>query len=240
MAIAWVANSGVTYGIAGSSSTITSSTGAAVSTGDAIVVFVTTISTAGYQTVSSITDTAGNNAKYALCGSRYQYLLSSTYYVNTECWVAPNITGHAANYITANYSTANAASYIMAGSWSGMALSGAYDTGYDPAGNVDATSTYTTTADTTAEDNEIIIGFFLSLVATSQTKSSSSPSVLRYVAPEATQTRCIVDNVAEAAGSFSVSVASTVNEAHICFAKAFKQAAAGVTMPIFSYHYMHH
>lgn len=225
MAIAWVANTGQWNVYSGSSSSIQTDPSVSVTSGNAIVVCVQTADTAAYRTVSGITDTAGNT--YSLCGSRWQYRYAGAYYFNFEIWVALNITGHASNQITASYATANLGASILAGSWSGMATSGAYDTGYDPAGNVDATSVYTTTSDSTAEDNELVIGFFISSLATSQTKSSSSPSVLRYVSPN--QGAGIADNVAATAGAFTVSVASTVNEDHFCFAKAFKQAAGGAS-----------
>jgi hypothetical protein len=218
MGINFVPNTGGGNNFLGSSSSIEQFAAVPITAGNAIVVIAEIVDTTGYKTVTSITDTAGNNAKYTLCGSRYQFLFAATYYVNIEFWIALDVAANAANKVTVNYSTANQGVQISTGSWSGIT---SHDTGYDPSGNVDATSPYATTPANTAENNELIIGGFFSLVGTSQTLSSSSPSVLRDVG-NVSGIRAIAENAADIAGSFGVALASTINESWVCFAKAFK------------------
>ena len=228
MAIAFVNGN-----IHGTSSSVTSIATDATSatTGNALVVFVTTYSTVAYRTVSGIDDTASNGAKFALCGSRYQYLLASTYYINVECWVAPNITGNASNIITASFTTADTGAEIGSLQYSGMATSSPYDTGYDPAGNVDSAQPYTTTADSTAENNEIVCGFFIDIAGgASPTYSNSGSSVLRVQVTPDHSYYGLTDIAAASAGSISVAMGSDRDDTTLCFAKAFKQAAAAASI----------
>lgn len=211
---------------------VTAGTLNAGTAGRHIVVFVQTIDTTGYKTVTSVVDTATNSG--ALCGSRYQTLYAATYYINTECWLIPITATNASDYVTANFNAVNGGGRLVVAQYSGMASS-PHDTGYDPAGNTDSTSVYTTTTDDTAENNELLVAAFFSVAATSQTRSSSSPSVLDY--PASDGTFCIASNLIATAGAGTVSVASTVNEANICLAKAFKSAAATSVLPVLMHQY---
>ena len=183
------------------------------SAGNAIVVCISNYSSTP-RTVSSIADTAGNS--YARMGDVYN---SGSFTV--ELWIAQNITGHATNVVTVTYSGAAGYRRAMVLQLSGVALSNAHDATFAPAGNIDSTSVYTTTAANTAVDGEMIIGVYLD-ESGGLTYSSSSPSVHRLSVSDGSA----ATNLIATAGSGSVSVTGNGNSAHWCYSKAIKPAAA--------------
>ena len=196
-------------------------------TGNAIIVAVYTIrvlAAGGYISPSSLSDTAGNT--YNLLGSHDIEI--STYRIRLHIYAAYNITGHASNVIAIN-GISSVGVRAIACEFSGLATSSTQDTGYEPSGNVDATSPYTTTADTTAEDNELVFAAFADTSATI-TFSSSSPSVFR----QQVSVLAVATLNQDSAGSCSVSVAGSANQNTQCLARAFKQAAGGASStPLF-------
>ena len=161
--------------------------------------------------------------------------LGGGYYGIIDIWIAHNITGHATNAVKATFSgAADAASRIIALEFSGMHLTAAHDTGYAPAYNLDDTSPHTTTAANTAEDGEMVVGFFWDVydpTASVGAYSSSSPSVVRINAVIGGSIASAT-NLVGAAGSYSVAVSATNTEHHWCYAKAFKQAAAAANVKL--------
>lgn len=226
-----------TTGAVGSSdssgSTIATASFTATAGRNLVVGIVTLNSGSVYRTVSSIADTAGNDAKYFRCGTAQQINLGDGYYMVMDIWHAMNITGHASNVVTATLSgAADTARRIIVLEFSGMHSTNAHDTGYAPSANLDSTSPHTTTAANTAEDNEIVVGFFQDVAGEVGAYSSSSPSVLRQ---SVSTDFAAATNDAATAGSFNVSVAATNTEDHYCYAKAFKQAAAPSGNPWYYY-----
>lgn len=172
-------------------------------------------------TITSITDTAGNTYTLANSGS-YE-----TDHYRLYIHYAQNVTGHANNVVTVNLSGSTLA---VANSrqlqFSGLATSSVHDTGYAPPLNTDTASPYITTADDTAQDNEIIIGAFGVLEGVDRTYSSSAPSVKITDLLSGSEWGAIATNTIATQGSASVAVAASgTNSEHICLAAAFKIAA---------------
>jgi hypothetical protein len=163
--------------------------------------------------VQSIADTASNT--YSRLGTAF-----NSDGATSEIWGAFNITGNASNIVTATYDQYVAYRRIHVLQFSGVALTNAHDTAYAPTGNSDSTSPLTTTAANTSMDGEMLIGFF-SDSNDGATYSNSSPSVKRL----STTDSCTVTNLISTAGSASVSVEASSNDANLCYAKAIKPKA---------------
>lgn len=205
--------------------TIATSAGIATTTGNAIVVGVIGEGVDVVPDLVGVTDTALNT--YVRCGD----VFFKADFDKVEIWVAKNITGHAANVVTANYGADVRYRRILIAEYSGMHLTAPLDADFAPDGNLDDTSPHTSTADDTAENNELIFGFYYDYAGAPTAYSSSAPSVLRASLADA----AIADNAAAAAGSWTVAVAADNTEGHMVYAKAFKQV--GVIIPIARHHY---
>jgi hypothetical protein len=183
-----------------------------VTTGNSIIVIVHRWGGTG--TPNGVTDTAGNT--YAKCGSDMSSGSDLVAY-----YIAHNVTGHANNVVTASWSANATYRRVIQLQYSGMHLTAAHDTGYNPAVASDTTSPLTTTSANTAENNEMVIGCFVDQDDVDTTFSNSSPSVYRTSAGN----DCgIADNAIASAGAGTVSVATNQSHTYACYAKAFKQA----------------
>lgn len=187
--------------------------------GNAIVVSAYNTTGAARQIVSSVTDTAGNT--YA------QILDAITGVVGKELWLAQNINGHATNVVTITF--AGSASYrrgcVM--QLSGVATSGAHDTGYAPTVNTaDSTSPYTTASDTTAEDNEWVIGFFTAAAAGTITYGDSGSNVMRVSITPSNGQHCLTTLATTTAGSYAAEATGSSSYLHLNNAFALKVAAS--------------
>ena len=191
-----------------------------VAAGNAIIVALTTISTSGYVTPSSLSDTAGN--AYTNLAT-HDYLYAGTYSFRLHIYAAFNITGNADNVVTINLSAGYGLRCIAA-QISGLAITGTQDTGFSPGGNIDTASVYTSGAGNTAADDELVFGAFSS-TATSTIFSDSSPSIMRQQVGSSLRLAACTNHI-DSAGSASISAAGSTNGAVIILARAFKQAAA--------------
>lgn len=136
----------------GSLSTVAAAAFAAT-TGNLIVVFVTNVATGGTVHVDSIADTAGNTYTYIL--RRYYSSAGAI-----EVWYAKNITGHAANIVTATFSGADTYRAIQVHQYSGCDTAAPYDvSNYGEGGGGSPTSLSTTAATTNAENEVIAAGY---------------------------------------------------------------------------------
>lgn len=216
MGIAYVNGSGGgDLALSASSFTLTAFS---VTTGNCIVVAVAGgDATAGDRAVSSITDTAGNS--YSRLGNQYD---NTTYTSRIEIWAAFNITGNASNVITVTFGGTCSLGLGCAAQLSGVATSSAHDTGYAPAGNADASDPYTTTAATTAAENEWVIGCFLS-TGEDNTFGGSSPTVVRQTFEN---TMCLATRPTTSTGSYSAAVTFGGTETIMCLARAIKEYVA--------------
>lgn len=210
MAIAFVnGNAGYT------SSTITSyATGSFSATaGNCIVVYLYTKGTGA----TAIEDTAGNT--YNKLGTYSNGRL-------IEIWLALNITGHASNIVTATFGSSSGCR-IAAAQFSGVALSSAHDTAFNPAGNLDTTNTFTSTSGNTAVDGELIVCAYHTSGAGPFT--ASSPSVLVVQTGDADDDAIIVNLITTAgAGSVSATLGSADNV--YMYSKAIKPAVAAASI----------
>jgi hypothetical protein len=208
-AIAYV-NSGNATASGGGVATLAASAFSAT-TGNAIVVGAACWNSGGAQNISGVADTAGNS--YARCGSIYSEGANS----RMEIWVAYNVTGNAANVVTATWAAAVGDRRIVALQYSGMLASGSpCDADFDPAGVYDSASPYTSTADTTAVNGEMVVGMFYSdaaLTYTNGTATTKRVSGDDYAG---------ADNLVASAGSASVSLASAAGQPTTIIARAFK------------------
>jgi len=133
---------------AGSASSITTTESPSVTAGNLIVV-ATRVNSVSV-TVTSVTDTAGNT--YTKINSTFTSSVTSF-----EMWYAWNITGHAANFITANFSAAVGSRGILAVEFQGvLSSSDPLDTSAGAA-SVSSISTLVTGAYTTTEAEELLI-----------------------------------------------------------------------------------
>jgi hypothetical protein len=170
--------------------------------------------------VSSIADTAGNTYSYT---GRY-----TDSDATIEIWFAQNITGNASNVVTATLSGAATERRISVTQYSGCATSSIQDTGYAPAGNVTAASPAQSTAATTANSGEVIIGAaYKNDDNTNPPTSPISGTTLRQQVPNGTDPGHItLENITTTAGSYRVGFNIGDDIPWMFLARAFKVAAA--------------
>lgn len=168
------------------------------------------------RTVSSVQDGDSTALTYA---GRYQNVPYVG--IDIEIWYLADVPTTKSTTYTATLSGTATYRRIVALQFSGIDNATFIDSSYTPAGNSDSSSPYTTTADSTSGNDEFVVGCYYNY--SSGTYSSSSPSV--YRADAGSGDFATATNDAPSIGSYSVSVACSVNQAHGCFARAFKQAA---------------
>lgn len=173
--------------------------------------------------ITAVNDTAGNT--YVKLGSTY-----TGGGTNQSFWLSLTGLASATNVVTQSHA-GGAWPRIVAIEISGAATSSAHDTAYAPAGNLDSTSPFTTTAANTAANDELVVAQFSDRVG-SGAFSSSAPSVFRLAC--ASSDFGVATNDAAVAGSASCSVISTsTTDQHACFAVAIKSPpAGGVSAPL--------
>lgn len=216
MAIAYVNGSNGSHT---SGTTITLSALSAT-TGNCIVISTAaTHGTAANRSVSSISDTAGNT--YASLGTTYTSGTS-----RIELWAAFNITGNASNVVTVTFGGTPTDAWACRAQFSGVATTSANDTGFAPAGNSDATTPYTSTAATTAADNEWVIGSFFS-AGEDNTFGNSGSSVVRQTSVDQ---HALVTLATTSAGSYSVACTFGVETTMMILARAIKVAVAATSV----------
>lgn len=207
MAIAFVNSSGAN---ADASSDHIDAAAFVATTGNTIVVLKSTF-IAGGSSVVSVTDTALNT--YTLCGT----IGVGDADTIIECWAATNITGHAANVVTATFNVASTFRYIVTLQYSGLATSSVFDA--ESAITLDAFNMVNhVTADiTTTQDHEVVIGFFLTF---------DEPFAFSEVAPytiRRTQSDSVaVDQIVSSVGTYNPAVDTVAANRVFSFAKSFK------------------
>jgi hypothetical protein len=212
MAIAFV-NANTSY--TGSGSTADSDAFIATA-GNAIVVWTGNSAAEG---VSGVADTAGNT--YAKIGGAWSYLSYSN-----ECWLALNVTGHATNVVRVTFTSSVSDAFVGVQQYSGVATSSAHDTGYTPAQGEDTSTPYVTGSDSTAENNEIILGLIYN--TSTETNFSNGTGTIRA---NELNVWVLLDRAAATAGAFTIDVAGDSSvSTHLCLAVALKQAAAAASI----------
>ena len=208
MAIAYI-NGSYNQEDSGSGQTSIAAASLSITTGNAIVIGVYTYSA----DPATPTDTAGNI--FTKLGT---YLDASNR--RLSIWLALNVIGNAANVVTSTFASSNYPR-IMVMQLSGV---GSWDTSFSPDGNSDASSPYTSTADSTQSDGEWIVGIFDCTGNGPYTDYGSS--VVRVNTAGAWYDACLATALVSTAGSASVQVGGTgVTTAYI-YTKALKPAAS--------------
>ena len=216
MAIAFV-NSAVGDAGAVASSTIASAA-FSVTTGNTIIVGVSSYNAGAFRTVTGIADTAGNT--YTKCGAGYNADAGS----DIEIWVATNITGNASNIVTATFSNTTAYRHIAACQYSGLATSSVYDAG--STGKLDASDTTSHSSNTavTSVADEVIVCWFVTW-NTLQTYSASSPYTIRANGTGGNLV-CMVDQIVSSTGTYGVTVGTSSANQQVSIARTFKMQQA--------------
>ena len=227
MAIAFVTGTGADG--AGSSTTIAIPAFVATAGNDLIIMAQNY--TTGQPTVASIADTAGNAAKFAIAGS-VEHADGSN---SMEMWVAHNILGHATNVVTVTFSGAAEFRVGIAVQYSGLALAGSFDQSAAILLDPSSTTTHTTnTTGTTAQADELILGFY-SAWGDPRVLSATSPYTLRVNV--STGNAAAVDRIVSGTGTYSITMSSTVGDRYVSIVRTFKMAAAaGIKIPVVYHH----
>lgn len=221
MAIAFVNASGAN---ATAANTVISADAFEATTGNTIVV-LTSNYTSGGVAITGVADTALNT--YTLCGTTDGGDANHT----MECWVATNITGHAANIVTVTFEAAAAFRVITTLQYSGLAESSVFDA--ESAVVLDDSTVNHVTADiTTTQVNEVVVGWFVGFAGPATTYSEASPSILRHVEGDGAAVDIIVSSV----GTYNLSVDTVLADQQVSFAKSFaagsENALKGSAMPM--------
>jgi len=116
----------------------------AATSGNLIVVFIRIGGTGAF---SSITDTAGNTYTLAISDTSRD--------PNLLCYYAKNITGHATNAVTVNFSPSALYSWVFAAQYSGLDTSSPLDVTEAKLGT--GVTDIVADAITTAQDNEVVL-----------------------------------------------------------------------------------
>lgn len=215
-AIAYVSGTG---GVSAGSSGTIAATAFSVTTGNALFAWVQSYTNGNQRTVSQVTDTAGNSY------TRQGNIEHGDSNHSAECWAAFNITGNASNTVTATFSGNAQNRDINVVQYSGIATSSAFDQA--AALNIDAgtpTSHTTNTTGTTAQADEVVIGYFIAWnIATPYTPSATSPYNLRRVN---TDSSFVADRIVAATGTYSVTASTTQAGQLAMMVRTFKAAAA--------------
>lgn len=195
----------------------------AATAGYTIFLAVGTMNTASTASVSpnSLSDTAGNT--YNLLDT-HDYILLGAYGMRVHLYAAYNITGNANNVVSLGLA---ASGYLrgIAGQVSGLLIS-PLDADYAPDSINVADTPATSNADTTAENDEVVVGAFFFANAGARTFSSSDPSVLQEAVSEDSISLALATNHIAAAGSASIAVARDGAAVQCLIVnRAFKQAA---------------
>lgn len=151
MAIANVQDN--TNNIAGAGTTIVQDTSLNTTTGNHIVVTVNnwdSDSNAGV--ITGCTDTASNSYVKAIGVYR-----SGTTQMRAEVWYAENITGNAANIVTATFTGTVSFARIVVCEWSGVAISSSLD---DTSSATQSSTSHTTGDATASEDGCLMVGCY--------------------------------------------------------------------------------
>lgn len=180
-----------------------------VTAGNTIIVSVSSY-TATKQTVSSITDTAGNT--YTRCGNREAGDASH----DQEVWVAANILGNASNVVTVTFSGSAAWRYVIAAQYSGLATSSPYDVGSALIITASGTTHTTNTAVTTVA-NELCFGWFVTW-DNPYTYSATCPYTLRWTQSDSH----IVDRIVSRTGTYSITAKTASANRQACFMRTFR------------------
>lgn len=177
--------------------------------GNAIVVFTHNGSAT---TVTDVADTASNS--YSKIGGTWT---PSGNYMN-EAYLAENITGNANNVITVTFSGSSGDMACGVAQYSGVATSSANDTGFTPDALLDISTPYTSNADTTAADGEMIVGFVYNTDST--TTFSNGTGTIRS---NALDVWVVIDRLTTTAGSYTIDVDGNSGENHAVMAVAIKK-----------------
>lgn len=208
MAIAYVDGSTASSGASSASTLALPAINAA--TGNLIVVFGQGAS----QDVTSVADTAGNT--YVQAGSTES---------GQACFYAMNVIANAANVVTLTFAAST--DYRAGGvvQYSGLATTSAYDA----AGaftTTAATTTHTTNTATTAQADEVVVGWFIAW-STPYTLSAGTSTNLRV--QQAGGNCAIADRIESSAGSYAVQLTSSSATEYGHIVRTFKMAGSGST-----------
>lgn len=208
-------NSAVNSGSASSTSVATTS-GLNVATGDTLIV-CTSNYTSGGVLVSSISDTAGNS--FSRCGGTGGGNSSHT----MEVWVATNCTANSSDTITVTFASSAAYRQLAVLLYSGLAASNVYDSGSSFAS--DNGYTLRTPVVTTANNNELIVGWYVNWDGTS-TITDTSPYTIR--ANQASDAVAADNIIATAStGNYVELDSSNQNAIYICGSRTFVGSTGG-------------
>lgn len=214
MAIEYVNGSGV-HATGSSTTTVIPALNAVA--GNTIIVFAGNYKSGSYESISGVTDTAGNT--YARCGN--VGTVGGDY--RNECWAAYDIDGNASNEITVTYANATTFREAIAIQYSGLAAESAYDAESGQVTDSPPTTIHTTGTLETTQADEVIVGFFVSWDSL-QNMEVESPYNKRYEIGDYSAT--VLDRIVSTTGTYSVTGGTGYSCQKTDFAKSFKMATA--------------